>query len=50
MSLPLLKGNTTMVVEDPKSIPYMFITLDVMKAFGVRLKNELSGGQDFIDS
>lgn len=50
MSLPLLPGNTTLTIENPKSIPYMFITLDVMKAFGVKVKNELSGGQDFIES
>ena len=50
MSLPLGEKNSTLVVMDPKSIPYMFITLDVMKKFGVKVSNEMLGGRDFIES
>ena len=50
MALPLGDKNTTLSVQDPKSIPYMFITLDVLKHFGVKIGNELLGGRDFIMS
>lgn len=50
MALPLGEKNSTLVVSGPKSIPYMFITLDVMKKFGVKVTNEMSGGRDFFES
>ncbi len=50
MALPLGGKNTTLSVSDPKSIPYLFITLDVLKHFGIRIGSELLGGQDFIDN
>lgn len=50
MSLPLGEKNSSVIVSDPKSIPYMFITLDVMKKFGVKVTNEMSGGRDFFES
>ena len=49
MSLPLLEKNSGLTVHDPKSIPYMYMTLDVMKKFGVRVSSEMLGGQDFVD-
>jgi len=50
MALPLGEKNSTVVVTDPKSIPYMFITLDVLKHFGIMVRNEMSGGRDFFES
>lgn len=50
MALPLGEKNSTVTVTDPKSIPYMFITLDVLKRFGIRVQNEMSGGRDFFES
>lgn len=50
MALPLAAGKSTVTVTEPKSIPYMFITLDVMKRFGVVAANEMSGGRDFFES
>lgn len=50
MALPLGEKNTTLSVSEPKSIPYIFITLDVLKHFGIRIGNELLGGQDFMES
>lgn len=50
MALPLTAGKSTVTVTEPKSIPYMFITLDVMKRFGVVAANEMSGGRDFFES
>ena len=50
MALPFNEKNTTLVVHDPKSIPYMFITLEVLKKFGVKTGNEMLGGRDFLES
>ena len=50
MALPFAEKNTTLVVKDPKSIPYIFITLEVLKKFGVRIGNEMLGGRDFLES
>ena len=50
MALPFSDKNTTLVVKDPKSIPYIFITLEVLKKFGLKIGNEMLGGRDFLDS
>lgn len=50
MALPLGEKNSTLVVTEPKSIPYMFITLDVIKKFGVKVTNEMSGDREFFES
>lgn len=49
-ALPLCDGKSTVYVEEPKSIPYLFITLDVLKQFGVRIGSEMEGGSDFVES
>lgn len=50
MALPFADRNSTVVVKDPKSIPYMFITLEVLKKFGIKIGNEMLGGRDFLES
>jgi 3-phosphoshikimate 1-carboxyvinyltransferase len=50
MALPFADRNSTVVVKDPKSIPYMFITLEVLKKFGIKTGNEMLGGRDFLES
>ena len=50
MALPFAQKNTTLVVSEPKSIPYIFITLEVLKKFGVKIGNEMLGGRDFLES
>ena len=50
MALPFADRNTSLIVKDPKSIPYMFITLEVLKKFGIRTGNEMLGGRDFLES
>ena len=50
MALPLGEKNTTLSVSDPKSIPYLFITLDVLRHFGITIGNEMLGGKDFAES
>ena len=50
MALPFADKNTTLVVNEPKSIPYMFITLEVLKKFCIKTGNEMLGGRDFLES
>ena len=50
MALPFADRNSTLVVHEPKSIPYMFITLEVLKKFGIKTGNEMLGGRDFLES
>ena len=50
MALPFADRNSSVIVKDPKSIPYMFITLEVLKKFGIKTGNDMLGGRDFIES
>ena len=50
MSLPLLQGDSVIHVHDPKSIPYMFITIDVLKKFGIRIGSEMEGDEEFMET
>lgn len=48
-ALPLCQGTSKLQVTEPRSIPYMFITLDVLRRFGVTVKAELEGDQDLLE-
>ncbi len=50
MALPLLPEDSTLHVHDPKSIPYMFITADVLRRFGIRIGSEMEGGEEFLET
>jgi 3-phosphoshikimate 1-carboxyvinyltransferase len=50
MALPLLQGDSVIHVHDPKSIPYMFITIDVLKKFGIRIGSEMEGDEEFMET
>ena len=50
MALPFADRNSSLIVHEPKSIPYTFITLEVLKKFGIKTGNDMLGGQDFIQS
>ena len=50
MALPLLEEDTVIELSNPKSIPYLFITMDVMKAFGVKVWCDMEGGEEFAES
>ena len=50
MSLPLLQEDTVIRLTEPKSIPYLFITMDVLKAFGVKIWSDMEGGPEFAES
>ena len=50
MALPLAGKNSALFVHEPRSIPYMFITLDVLRKFGIRIANEMEGDEEFLET
>ncbi len=50
MALPLCDKDSRLVVNDPKSIPYMYITLDVLKHFGVSTRSEMEGDAELLEN
>ena len=49
-ALPLAPNRSTVYVHDPRSIPYMFITVDVLRKFGIEIGSEMEGGDDFLQT
>ena len=49
-ALPLAGSRSTVYVHDPRSIPYMFITVDVLKKFGIEIGSEMEGDEDFLQT
>ena len=43
MALPLCAKDSSLHVTDPKSIPYMYITMDVLRHFGISTRSEMEG-------
>ena len=50
MALPFAEEDTVIHLKDPKSIPYLFITMDVLKAFGVKVWCDMEGDKEFAES
>ncbi len=49
-ALPLSGNRSTVYVHEPRSIPYMFITVDVLRKFGIEIGSEMEGGDDFLQT
>ena len=49
-ALPLCEGKSALYVHEPRSIPYLFITVDVLKKFGIRMSSEMEGDDDFMET
>ena len=49
-ALPLCEEDTIVRLTEPKSIPYIFITIDVLKQFGIRIESEMEGGEEFMET
>ena len=49
-ALPLCREDSVIHLDAPKSIPYIFITLDVLKQFGIRIANEMEGDEEFVET
>ena len=48
-ALPLCAKPSTLLISEPKSIPYMFITCEVLKKFGIRISSEMEGDEAMIE-
>lgn len=49
MALPLCPKDSYVYVSEPKSIPYMYITLDVLRHFGINTRSEMEGDADMLE-
>lgn len=49
-ALPLCKHSCTIHLNKPKSIPYIFMTLDLMRQFGVNVASEMEGPEEFVET
>lgn len=50
MTLPLTEKSSSIRVIEPKSIPYIFMTLDILKKFGIKVFNEMEGNEMFVET
>jgi 3-phosphoshikimate 1-carboxyvinyltransferase len=50
MALPLCDRDSLLHVNEPKSIPYMYITLDVLRHFGVQTRSEMEGDAEMLEA
>ncbi len=50
MALPLLPEDSVLHIDNPKSIPYMFITQDVLRRFGIQISSEMEGDEEFLET
>ena len=50
MALPLCSKDSSLHVSDPRSIPYMYITLDVMRHFGISTRSEMEGDASLLEA
>lgn len=49
MSLPLCDKSSKVYVGEPKSIPYMFITMDLLRHFGIKIGSEMEGNEIMLE-
>lgn len=50
MALPLCQNDSMLHVNEPKSIPYMYITLDVLRHFGIKTRSEMEGDAELLEA
>ena len=48
-ALPLCAKDSTVYVSEPRSIPYMYMTLDVLRHFGIRTRSEMEGDAEMLE-
>ena len=49
-ALPLCSKDSTLHVSEPRSIPYMYITLDVLRHFGIMTRSEMEGDAELLEA
>ena len=50
MALPLCPKDSELHVSEPKSLPYMYITLDVLRHFGISTRSEMEGNAQMLEN
>lgn len=50
MALPLCSKDSSLYVTEPRSIPYMYITLDVLRHFGISTRSEMEGDSEMLEN
>ncbi len=50
MALPLCSKDSSLLVNEPKSIPYLYITLDVLRHFGISTRSEMEGDAELLEA
>ena len=50
MALPLCDKDSSLYVSEPKSLPYMYITLDVLRHFGISTRSEMEGDAQMLEN
>lgn len=48
MALPLAARGSTLVVNNPTSIPYLYITMEILRRFGIKTKSRMFGGNQML--
>lgn len=48
MALPLGPRNCALSVHNPTSIPYIYMTMDILRTFGVKVRSEMYGGRKIL--
>lgn len=49
MALPLLEKHSSISVQNPTSIPYIYMTMDILRKFGIKVRSEMYGGRALLD-
>jgi len=49
MSLPLCSKPSHLYVSEPRSLPYMFITIDLLRKFGIMVSSEMEGDAQMLE-
>ena len=50
MALPLCTKDSFLRVSEPRSIPYMYMTLDVLRHFGISTRSEMEGDAELLEA
>jgi len=48
MALPLAARGSTLIINNPTSIPYLYITMEILRRFGIKTKSRMFGGKDML--
>lgn len=49
MARALLDKHSSISVQNPTSIPYIYMTMDILRKFGIKVRSEMYGGRALLD-